>query len=256
MTTADSDADRCPRCGRLWSVVGVTHTLPPHRRRGGGGGDSFCVCCELEKDGRAFLKRHVEAAKKVASALAGNGRRKEKSMSRDNLDDYRAEAEALIQDGHGEGRRMLELVEQIEQEREQRQNDQAAALVSIERERERSEKQRERADRFERMVGEARVVLAEPGMYGDRGLAKLAHILQRKEVRRVRLIYFKRDSGRYYAAVDHETAETEFHAMVQEVRQRMANMRLSGLVEGSDEFTVLIEGEGLWGVPHLISPGA
>lgn len=254
--TVDTDADRCPRCGRLWSVVGVTHTLPPHRRRGGGGGDSFCVCCELEKDGRAFLKRHVEAAKKVASALAGNGRRKEKSMSRDNLDDYRAEAEALIQDGHGEGRRMLELVEQIEQEREQRQNDQAAALVSIERERERTEKQRERADRFERMVGEARVVLAEPGMYGDRGLAKLGAILQPKELRRVRLIYFKRGSGKYYASAVHYTAAPEFYAMVQEVRQLMADKRLPELVGGADEFSVLIEGPGRWGVPHLISPGA
>lgn len=66
----------------------------------------------------------------------------------------------------------------------------------------------------------------------------------------VKLVYFK-SRGKYYTSGEYQTEKHSFHELLDEIRGFMAEGTLPGLVTGCREFTVFLESQEPWGVPHL-----
>jgi hypothetical protein len=104
--------------------------------------------------------------------------------------------------------------------------------------------------RVEMGLGEVRRVLQNGFEPSER--AMLERVVNASGPTKVKLTYFK-SSGKYYTSGEFESAHPATHLwkIVDEVRELRGARRLPGLVEGLNEFDVLIEA-GLDGVPHLL----
>lgn len=69
---------------------------------------------------------------------------------------------------------------------------------------------------------------------------------------KIKLQYFKQNSGKYYSDGEYQTTKKEFYEMVDEVRQLKRDGKLPGLVEGAREFTIYIDPVEPWNLPHMI----